>query len=68
MNDRASGGEGYSQPDAVGSAEPEAEPSATFEQTVTSHPTSPIVIYILAQTLKKCNEDIQNIIQITKMI
>lgn len=41
MNDRASGGEGYSQPDAVGSAEPEAEPSATFEQTVTSHPTSP---------------------------
>ena len=41
MNDRASGGEGYSQPDAVGSAEPEAESSATFEQTVTSHPTSP---------------------------
>ena len=40
MNDRASGGEGYSQPDAVGSAEPEAESSATFEQTVTSHPTS----------------------------
>ena len=39
MNDRASGGEGYSQPDAVGSAEPEAESSATFEQTVTSHPT-----------------------------
>jgi len=41
LNDRASGGEGYSQPDAVGSAEPEAESSATFEQTVTSHPTSP---------------------------
>ena len=41
MNDRASGGEGYSQHDAVGSAEPEAESSATFEQTVTSHPTSP---------------------------
>lgn len=41
MNDRASGGEGYSQHDAVGSAEPEAELSATFEQTVTSHPTSP---------------------------
>ena len=41
MNDRASGGEGYSQTDAVGSAEPEAESSATFEQTVTSHPTSP---------------------------
>ena len=41
MNDRASGGEGYSQPDAVGSAEPEAESSVTFEQTVTSHPTSP---------------------------
>lgn len=41
MNDRASGGEGYSQPDAVGSAEPEAESSATFEPTVTSHPTSP---------------------------
>ena len=41
MNDRASGGEGYSQHDAVGSAEPEAELSATFEQTVASHPTSP---------------------------
>ncbi|WP_050294614.1 PBECR4 domain-containing protein [Streptococcus pneumoniae] len=41
MNDRASGGEGYSQPDAVGSAKPDAESSATFEQTVTSHPTSP---------------------------
>lgn len=43
MNDRASGGEGYSQHDAVGSAEPEAEAelSATFEQTVASHPTSP---------------------------
>ena len=41
MNDRASGGEGYSQHDAVGSAEPEAESSATFEQTVASHPTSP---------------------------
>lgn len=41
LNDRASGGEGYSQHDAVGSAEPEAELSATFEQTVTSHPTSP---------------------------
>ena len=41
LNDRAGGGEGYSQPDAVGSAEPEAESSATFEQTVTSHPTSP---------------------------
>ena len=41
LNDRASGGEGYSQPDAEGSAEPEAESSATFEQTVTSHPTSP---------------------------
>ena len=41
LNDRASGGEGYSQHDAVGSAEPEAELSATFEQTVASHPTSP---------------------------
>ena len=41
MNDRASGGEGYSQHDAVGSAEPEAELSTTFEQTVASHPTSP---------------------------
>lgn len=41
MNDRASGGEGYSQHDTVGSAEPEAELSATFEQTVASHPTSP---------------------------
>ena len=41
MNDRASGGEGYSQHDAVGSAEPETESSATFEQTVASHPTSP---------------------------
>ncbi|HEU3526690.1 TPA: toprim domain-containing protein [Streptococcus pneumoniae] len=41
LNDRASGGEGYSQPYAVGSAKPEAESSATFEQTVTSHPTSP---------------------------
>ena len=41
MNDRASGGEGYSQHDAVGSAEPEAELSATFEQTIASHPTSP---------------------------
>ena len=41
MNDRASVGEGYSQPDAVGSAKPDAESSATFEQTVTSHPTSP---------------------------
>ena len=41
MNDRASGGESYSQHDAVGSAEPEAELSATFEQTVASHPTSP---------------------------
>ncbi|HGQ6253643.1 TPA: PBECR4 domain-containing protein [Streptococcus pneumoniae] len=41
MNDRASGGEGHSQPDAVGSAKPDAESSATFEQTVTSHPTSP---------------------------
>lgn len=41
MNDRASGGEGYSQPDAVGSAKPDAESSATFEQTVTSYPTSP---------------------------
>ena len=40
MNDRTSGGEGYSQPYAVGSAKPEAELSATFEQTVTSHPTS----------------------------
>lgn len=41
LNDRASGGEGYSQPYAVGSAKPEAESSATFEQTVASHPTSP---------------------------
>ncbi|MBS4949017.1 MAG: hypothetical protein KHZ51_10015, partial [Streptococcus mitis] len=41
MNDWASCGEGHSQPDAVGSAKPDAESSATFEQTVTSHPTSP---------------------------
>lgn len=38
-NNRASGGAGCLQPKAEGSAEPEAESSATFEQTVTSHPT-----------------------------
>lgn len=37
---RTSGGAGSLQPKVEGSAKPEAESSATFEQTVTSHSTS----------------------------
>jgi len=37
---RTSGGAGSLQPKAEGSAKSEAESSATFEKTVTSHPTS----------------------------
>ena len=39
MNDRTSGGTGFLQPKAEGSTSPVLETS-TFEQTVTSHPTS----------------------------
>ena len=40
IEDRASAGEGYLQPEADGSTKPVVE-TTTFEQTVTSHPTSP---------------------------
>ena len=40
IEDRASVGEGYLQPEADGSTKPVVE-TTTFEQTVTSHPTSP---------------------------